>query len=73
MKVFALDSSARKDGNTAVSVRAVFTEPKREGIQAGLVQLAGTEIRGCTACGKCFANQDRRSAGRVDILNDCIE
>lgn len=73
MKVVAFSGSARKDGNTAILVDAVFKELKKEKIKTELVQLAGKKIRGCIACGKCFENQDKRCAVKADILNDCIE
>jgi multimeric flavodoxin WrbA len=72
MKVVAFNGSARKDGNTAILVNAVFKELKKAGIKTELVQLAGKKIRGCTACGKCFTNQDKRCAVKGDIVNDCI-
>ena len=73
MKVVAFNGSARKDGNTAMLVEMVFKELKKEKIKTELVQLAGKKIRGCTACGKCFTNQDKRCVVKGDILNDCIE
>lgn len=73
MKVVAFNGSARMDGNTAILVDTVFAELNNEGIETELVPLAGTRIRGCTACGGCFASQDRRCAVNDDILNDCIE
>src|SRR5512145_1361480 len=73
MKVVAFNGSARKDGNTAILVDTVFRELKKEKIETELVQLAGKKIRGCTACGRCFTNQDKRCAVKGDILNDCIE
>ena len=73
MKVVAFNGSARKDGNTAILVNAVFKELKKEGIKTELVQLAGKNIRGCTACGKCFEKQDKCCVVNNDILNDCIE
>jgi multimeric flavodoxin WrbA len=73
MKVVAFNGSARKDGNTAILVKAVFRELKKEGIRTELVQLAGKNIRGCTACGKCFENKDKRCVVNNDILNDYIE
>ena len=72
MKVVAFNGSARKDGNTAVLVKTIFEELKKEGIKTELVQLAGKKIRGCTACGKCFTRQDKQCAVTGDILNDCI-
>ena len=73
MKVVAFNGSARKDGNTAILVNVVFKELKKAGIKTELVQLSGKKIRGCTACGKCFINQDKRCAVKGDVLNDCIE
>jgi multimeric flavodoxin WrbA len=73
MKVIAFNGSARKDGNTTILVKTVFSELKKEGIRTELVQLAGKKIRGCIACGKCFTNQDKRCAVTGDITNDCIE
>ncbi len=72
MKVVAFNGSARKDGNTAILVRQVFAELEAEGIETELVQLAGQTIRGCTACGQCYQNKDRRCVVTGDIVNDCI-
>jgi multimeric flavodoxin WrbA len=72
MKVVAFNGSARKDGNTAILVNVVLKELKKAGIKTELVQLAGKKIRGCTACGKCFENQDKQCAVKGDIANDCI-
>lgn len=72
MKVVALNSSARKDGNTAILLNFVLDELKKEGIQTELIQLAGKSISGCRACYKCVENKDRRCAVKNDILNDII-
>jgi multimeric flavodoxin WrbA len=72
MKVVAFNGSARKDGNTAILVNVVLKELKKAGIKTELVQLAGKKIRGCTACGKCFENQDKQCAVTGDVANDCI-
>jgi len=73
MKVVAFNGSARKDGNTAILVNYVLDELKKEGIETELVQLAGKEIRGCSACYKCFENKNKRCAVDNDVVNDCIE
>ncbi|MCK9631377.1 MAG: flavodoxin family protein [Methanoregula sp.] len=73
MKVVAFNGSARKDGNTAILVNAVFKELKKEGIKTELVQLSGKKIRGCIACGKCFEKKDGLCAIKGDIINECIE
>jgi len=72
MKVIAFNGSARVNGNTATLVRRVFDELKTEGIATELVQLAGKPIRGCTACGQCAVNQDKRCVIDKDMVNDCI-
>jgi multimeric flavodoxin WrbA len=73
MKVVAFNGSARKDGNTAILIKAVFSELDKEGIETELVQLAGKRIQGCIACFKCFKNKDRRCAVKKDVLNECLE
>jgi multimeric flavodoxin WrbA len=73
MRVVGFNRSARKGGNTAMLLRHVFAELEKEGIETELVELSGKRIRGCTACYKCFANQDRRCAVKGDAANDCIE
>ncbi|HCO93390.1 MAG TPA: flavodoxin family protein [Phycisphaerales bacterium] len=73
MKVIAFNGSARKDGNTAILIREVFSELDAEGITTEMVQLAGKNIRGCTACGKCFENKNQRCVVDNDFANDCID
>jgi multimeric flavodoxin WrbA len=73
MKVVAFNGSARKNGNTAILASAVLAELETEGIGTELVQLAGSGIRGCNLCGKCFSDQDKRCGITDDILNNCIE
>ena len=73
MKVLAINGSARKDGNTAILINTVFGQLEKEGVETEMVQLAGHKIRGCTACGECYKNQDKRCVIKDDIVNDCIE
>jgi multimeric flavodoxin WrbA len=73
MKVIAFNGSARKDGNTAVLIKQVFSELEKEGIGTEMIQLSGQKIRGCIACYKCFDNKDQRCSVKNDIANDCIE
>ncbi len=73
MKVIAISGSARKNGNTAILVRHVFTELEKEGIETELVQLAGERIRGCAACYRCWKNKDGACVIKDDIVNPCIE
>jgi multimeric flavodoxin WrbA len=73
MKVTAFSGSARKDGNTSILVKHALAELEKEGITTELVQLAGSKIRGCTACYMCFSNKDRQCAIKDDVVNECIE
>jgi multimeric flavodoxin WrbA len=73
MKVIAINGSARKDGNTAIMINAVFSELNKAGIETEMIQLAGKPVRGCAACYKCAANKNKRCAIEGDIVNECIE
>ena len=69
MKVIAINGSPRKKGNTAMLLDTVLAELKKEGIETVQVQLGGKKIHGCTACMKCFENQNKLCAIDNDILN----
>ena len=73
MKVIAFNGSARKDGNTAILIRKVFSELDTDGIETEMIQLAGKTIRGCIACDKCYMNKDKRCAVTNDFANECID
>lgn len=53
MKVLGINSSARKDGNTAILLGKVFEALNKAGIETELVQLAGQMIEPCKACWAC--------------------
>ena len=53
MKVLAINSSARKDGNTAILINTVFEELHQAGIETEMVQLSGKIIEHCKACWAC--------------------
>jgi multimeric flavodoxin WrbA len=73
MKVFGINGSARKDGNTAIMIKSVFDELEKEGIETELFQLSGKTIHGCRACLKCFENKDSRCVFDDDNFNECLE
>ena len=73
MKVVAFNTSARKNGNTAIMIKTLFSELENHNIDTELVQLAGQPIRGCTACQKCRQNKNKKCVIDNDILNSCIE
>jgi len=72
MKVLAINGSARKDGNTALLIRETFKQLSAEDIETELIQLGGTPIRGCTACGACYERKDRKCIITTDPVNEII-
>ncbi len=68
MKVVAFNGSARLDGNTAILLKRVLKVLEDEGIETELVQLAGQQIHGCTACGMCRKIKNRE----CKIVNDNV-
>ena len=73
MKVVAINGSARKDGNTAILIRRVFSVLEAEGIETELIQLAGEQIHGCMACGTCRKIQNKQCKIVNDNVNLYIE
>jgi multimeric flavodoxin WrbA len=73
MKVVAFNGSARKDGNTAILIRRVLGVLEAEGIETELIQLAGEQIHGCTACGTCLKIQNKQCKIGNDNVNLYIE
>jgi multimeric flavodoxin WrbA len=73
MYVVAFNGSARPDGNTAVLLRTVLGELEREGIRTELIQLAGLQLQGCTACYTCRDRKDRHCVLEGDSVNEYIE
>ena len=73
MKVVAFNGSARKNGNTSMLIKHVFSELEKEGIETHLVELAGQPIHGCTACGKCIGNKDKKCVIKTDNVNNYIK
>lgn len=72
MKVLAINGSARKDGNTADLIKAVFNVLKKENIDCEMIQLSGNTIRGCAACDQCYVNKDGKCVQKNDIVNEVI-
>jgi multimeric flavodoxin WrbA len=73
VKVTAFCGSARKKGNTYTLINAVCAEIEAAGIETEIIELAGTGLKGCAACMKCFKNKNRRCAVDDDQLNEYIE
>lgn len=73
MKVLAINGSARKDGNTAIMLRAALAEIEAAGIETELVQLHGKVIQGCLACMQCWEKKDGHCAIKKDLLNELLD
>jgi multimeric flavodoxin WrbA len=73
MKVVAFNGSPRKDGNTSILIKHVFSELEAQRIETDLVQLSDKEIHGCIACYKCLKNKDKQCAVKTDADNEYIE
>ena len=69
LRVVAFNGSARKDGNTARLIREVFKELEKNGIETELIQLAGKNVRGCTACRRCIESKNERCSQEGDDVN----
>lgn len=72
MKVLAISGSPRPQGNTQALLEHVL-EPLREaGHECELIRIGGRDVRGCTACRKCFEFADNNCHGRDDYLNEIM-
>jgi multimeric flavodoxin WrbA len=73
MKVVAFNGSARRNGNTASLIKRTLEVLKKEGLETELVQLAGEQIRSCTACRSCFETKNQKCIIEDDKINLYIE
>lgn len=72
MKVIAFNGSARKKGNTSMLLDAVLGPLREAKADTEVVELAGTNPKGCKACMTCFKEKDGTCVIKDDIINDCI-
>jgi len=73
MNVLAINGSPRKGGNTEQMLKHVLAPLDAAGWKTELYQLGGKPIRGCTACMKCWENQDKQCVIGNDKLNEVLE
>ena len=71
MKVLGINSSARKDGNTAILMGKVLEALNRADIETEMVQLAGQMIEPCKACWACGGQGN--CVHRKDIFREIFE
>lgn len=71
MKVLGINSSARKDGNTAILMEKVFEALNKEGIETEMIQLSGKIIEPCKACWACGGK--RNCVHKKDRFQDIFE
>ena len=73
MHVVAFNGSPRKNGNTARLVRHCLDTLESEGISTEMVQVGGTNIRGCCSCLSCRKKAVEVCAITSDPFNEWIE
>ncbi len=74
MKVLGINSSARKDGNTAILMEKVFEILNKEGIETEMIQLSGMIIEPCKACWACGGKKNCVQKGPFqDIFEKMIQ
>ncbi len=72
MNVVAFSASARKNGNTKLLLEEVLKPLRAAGAETELIELAGSNLKGCRACFVCFKEKDGTCAIKDDMLNDCV-
>ncbi len=69
MKAVAINGSPRKGGNTEILLRKALEPIAAAGHATEYLQVGGTRIRGCTACGACGRMKNKRCVIDDDIFN----
>jgi multimeric flavodoxin WrbA len=73
LSVVAINTSARKGGNTAILLRTVLSELEAEGIRTELVETSGHTVLPCRACRECSIKKNRLCSQTTDFGNTLIE
>lgn len=69
MKVLLVNGSPRREGNTAIALKEVAEQLKKNGIDSETVWIGNQPVRGCIACGKCKTRADGRCIFDDDVCN----
>jgi multimeric flavodoxin WrbA len=72
MKVIAFNGSPRVHGNTYAALKSVLGQLDAAGIETEIIQLGGKRLSGCTSCGRCRINHDKRCVIDDDEMNGFI-
>lgn len=70
MKVIGINGSPRPAGNTSIMLKTVFETLEAEGIETELIQVGGTDIKGCRACYACIKTKNSKCATKGDGFNE---
>ena len=54
MKVLLINGSPKANGNTSIALNEMIKVFAAEDVETELIHVGNKDIRGCTACGKCF-------------------
>lgn len=73
LKVIGFNGSAREKGNTACSLKTVFAELEKAGIETEMIHVGKEKVRGCIACYGCSKNQDEACTIKDDPVNEWIQ
>ena len=72
MNVVAFCGSARENGNTRHLLQTVLEPLADGGANTELMELAGSNLKGCKACFVCMKKKDQSCAIKDDLVNECI-
>jgi multimeric flavodoxin WrbA len=70
MYALAINGSPRKGGNTEILLQNVLEPLVKMAWRTKLIQVGGTVIHGCMACGQCRERQNLQCAITTDMLNE---
>ncbi|NTV66519.1 MAG: flavodoxin family protein [Chlorobaculum sp.] len=70
MKVIGINGSPRPAGNTSKMLSTVFETLQAEGIETELIQVGGTDIKGCRSCYACVKTKNSECSTRNDGFNE---
>ncbi len=73
MKVAVINGSPKPNGNTAIALNAVCAVLEKEGIACERIEIGNAALHGCSSCGYCGREQNRRCVFNDDMLNSVLE